>query len=68
MCNLHICTLNKSQTTTATSLNCSLLNDSEAVNSMRDSMFTLKGDNGTGINWDILAGEVGFKLEPTGNE
>ena len=47
------------------SLNCSLV--TEAVNSARDSMFTLKADNGTGIDWDGSAGEVGFELELTGN-
>lgn len=31
-------------------------------------MFTLKGDNGTGIDWGSLAGVVGFKLELTGNK
>lgn len=35
---------------------------------MKDNMFTLKGDNGTGIDWGGLASEVGFKLELTGNK
>lgn len=35
---------------------------------MWDSMFTLKGDNRTGIDWDSWAGVVGFKLELTGNK
>lgn len=31
-------------------------------------MFTLRGDNGTGIDWDSMAGVVGFELELTGNK
>lgn len=31
-------------------------------------MFTLKGDSGTGKDWDSMAGVKGFKLELTGNK
>lgn len=58
----------KSWPTTATSLNCSPVSDSEAVNSMRDTMFAFKGDNGNGIDWDSWVGVVGFKLELAGNK
>lgn len=34
---------------------------------MKDSVFTLKGDNGTGINWDSWVGAAGFKLDLTVN-
>ena len=61
--NLHI---NKIMETRSHFFELSLPSDSEAGTSMMDSMFTLKGGNRTGIDWDSLAGVERFKLVLTG--